>query len=363
MAKIVTITNPLTGQPAQVDQLDHTAQQIDDGLNIARGVSNPNLLDSWYFGNPVDQRGGYVYPPNSPYADSSGNQIGATSQYLTIDKSKKSPFSDDWAEISIDGTTYYGYITYAVRGYTGAGYGIDRWYLGAGTLLIKDGYVQVVGGSFSERFKTAKIIDGQIYTASWLTYEGKLHTASGVLSKDSTGWQIDHWDGNIFIGVCKNSNDTFRTEISDSTGNPINLKASKLEFGSQQTLAHQENGVWVLNEIPDYGEQLARCQMRQIVLDATPGFAVGRCFKASDTFGNLMIPVPCSFGNGNVAVVTTGDFRNVGYNVYADIPSSALSTTGRVVGGMCVIDINANVVGDGMLDSGSSGRIILDRNL
>ena len=67
MAKIVTITNPLTGQPAQVDQLDHTAQQIDDGLNIARGVSNPNLLDNWYFGNPVDQRGGYVVKPGSYY--------------------------------------------------------------------------------------------------------------------------------------------------------------------------------------------------------------------------------------------------------------------------------------------------------
>ena len=61
MAKIVTITNPLTGQPAQVDQLDHTAQQIDDGLNIARGVSNPNLLDNWYFGNPINQRGQTSY--------------------------------------------------------------------------------------------------------------------------------------------------------------------------------------------------------------------------------------------------------------------------------------------------------------
>ena len=34
MAQIVTITNPLTGQPAQVDQLDHTAQQIDDGIGF-----------------------------------------------------------------------------------------------------------------------------------------------------------------------------------------------------------------------------------------------------------------------------------------------------------------------------------------
>ena len=32
MAQIVTITNPLTGQPAQVDQLEHTAQEIDDAV-------------------------------------------------------------------------------------------------------------------------------------------------------------------------------------------------------------------------------------------------------------------------------------------------------------------------------------------
>lgn len=35
MAQIVTITNPLTGQPAQVDQLDHSAQEIDDATTRA----------------------------------------------------------------------------------------------------------------------------------------------------------------------------------------------------------------------------------------------------------------------------------------------------------------------------------------
>ena len=34
MAKITTITNPLTGQPVQVDELDHTAQEIDDGIGF-----------------------------------------------------------------------------------------------------------------------------------------------------------------------------------------------------------------------------------------------------------------------------------------------------------------------------------------
>ena len=45
------------------------------------------------------------------------------------------------------------------------------------------------------------------------------------------------------------------------TGKTISIKAVKLELGSRQTLAHQDaDGNWVLNEIPDYGEQLARCQ-------------------------------------------------------------------------------------------------------
>lgn len=39
------------------------------------------------------------------------------------------------------------------------------------------------------------------------------------------------------------------------------LIAVKLELGDQQTLAHQDaDGNWVLNEIPNYAEQLARCQ-------------------------------------------------------------------------------------------------------
>ena len=46
MAKIVTITNPLTGQPAQVDQLDHTAQQIDDAIDsvLSSGAGAHNAI-------------------------------------------------------------------------------------------------------------------------------------------------------------------------------------------------------------------------------------------------------------------------------------------------------------------------------
>lgn len=47
MAQIVTITNPLTGQPVQVDQLEHTAQQIDDIVN-ASGIESIDYPGCYY---------------------------------------------------------------------------------------------------------------------------------------------------------------------------------------------------------------------------------------------------------------------------------------------------------------------------
>ena len=54
MAKVIEITNPLTGRPQQMWQSDYTAQQIDDRLTI---LSGENLLDNVNFCNPVNQRG------------------------------------------------------------------------------------------------------------------------------------------------------------------------------------------------------------------------------------------------------------------------------------------------------------------
>jgi hypothetical protein len=34
----------------------------------------------------------------------------------------------------------------------------------------------------------------------------------------------------------------------------------KLELGESQTLAHLVNGEWQLNDIPNYAEELAKCQ-------------------------------------------------------------------------------------------------------
>ena len=68
------------------------------------------------------------------------------------------------------------------------------------------------------------------------------------------------------------------------------IAAVKLELGDTQTLAHQdESGNWVLNEIPDYGEELAKCQRYQCKLEK------GGYFRSEHTTTNSLVfsvPVP-----------------------------------------------------------------------
>lgn len=79
MAQIVTITNPLTGQPAQVDQLEHTAQEIDDA--IARALPGGAIdiaLQNKANATVAEQ---HDFPLISPYTTPSGlkyskNELG-----------------------------------------------------------------------------------------------------------------------------------------------------------------------------------------------------------------------------------------------------------------------------------------------
>lgn len=190
------------------------AQTGDYNVSQITGAVRPNLLDNWYFGNPVNQRGKTEY--------------------------------------------------------TGVTYGVDRWQ-GA----TSDTVVTVQNGSIA--------ITGQVYQKSEIPFEnlaGKTVTLSAMES-----------DGTLYSIVCivptakptayLTVQDTeklcfafdgtyFRSQLKNGT-----FIAAKLELGEGQTLAHQdENENWVLNEIPDYAEELAKCQ---------------RYFYAIRTTGNNML--------------------------------------------------------------------------
>lgn len=141
-----------------------------------------------------------------------------------------------------------------------------------------------------QRLENAAQYNGKLLTLSVLKGDGSLSSKTKVAS--------DWTETTDVFG-------TFAYELAWLLTGDTWL-AAKLELGTQQTLAHQENGVWVLNEIPNYGEQLRRCQRYCFVwwygIKQTSCLTVMQCVRPGLLFG--LIPTPVTMRND--PVVTGG---------------------------------------------------------
>lgn len=249
-----------------------TAAHADIRAELAT-KTNPNLLHNWYLENPVDQRCGYVFDTNTYPAI---NTVSSSWETLKIGFVRVESLlaahdgSGHHAVFTHNGVIYHGQVNMHVRGYIGAVHAIDRWRIDAGAVLMKDTGLAFSDALLMQFFEGTKIVDGETYTLSFLT-DNHLYTTSATLSSkvEAHAWQINHWDNGVFVGGNYQGNGIFAVCIAPY-GNPINLIAAKLELGETQTLAHQEeSGNWVLNEILDYSEELAKCQRYQLELQYT----------------------------------------------------------------------------------------------
>ena len=162
--------------------------------------------------------------------------------------------------------------------YAGTGYGVDMWYTTGATLSVDvtaEG-VKLYKNDASANPAWAQALEtdvavGQTVTVSML-YKGSGEGASlrvaqsvGIVTlANVSDWTLvqktfalEKWS----VGALQ---DRAIVAIQCFENMAVNqglyIKAIKLELGEQQTLAHQENGAWVLNELPDYGGELLRCQ-------------------------------------------------------------------------------------------------------
>ena len=203
------------GSTGQVSDAGHT-HPTDVSRVPVYGLGE-NLLRNWYFMGGGTGRG--VFPVN---------RRGATSGQTTNDKY----FIDAWK------TTY--------------GSSIGTWSLTSSGLTITP-----AAGTGTTIFQSIDdtLLDGKSITASVLLSDGRLIT--GTLNSRISGTTQNIGTSTTLRML---SNGSFR--YTTSTTNT--LKAIKLELGSKQTLCHNEgtdaNPVWVLNEIPDYEEELIKCQ-------------------------------------------------------------------------------------------------------
>lgn len=183
--------------------------------------SNPNLLDNWFFGRPVNQRGQVEYTEN--------------------------------------------------------GYIIDRWKSGVKKAIVANKYITLQSnGTYSQIFQPFELqLAGKVVTMSALinTHSGhnvgmllydyandKSYSPDFIVSTTANQWMVVSTSFRVADNAPDKLNLIFypdRTEAGDQT---VDILAAKLELGSTQTLAHKEGDKWVLNEIPDFGEQLRRCQ-------------------------------------------------------------------------------------------------------
>ena len=177
--------------------------------------ARPNLLDNWYFVNPVNQRGKNEYSGNS--------------------------------------------------------YCIDRWFSGANKVILEDNGLLITSVKkldiFRQYIEFPNLFSGRTIT---LSIDSEIVSGQWFLT-DLSSFSAAHSDPEIHNGI---SSYTFPVNdssaqgpapaiglFSSSAGSQIKVRSIKLELGSEQTLAYQDaSGKWVLNEIPNYSEQLRRCQ-------------------------------------------------------------------------------------------------------
>lgn len=247
--KALTEDVTLTGENIAVSTADSTPIS-----GAVKYRTNPNLLDNWYFGRPVNQRGQTEYT-------------------------------------------------------AGGAYTLDRWWAQYDTTLsIVDGGIKI-GGKWDVQQYFENTLPNATYTLSLLYKDRTGSDPLRLIAGNRTDGDIAQTESKDASGILSV---TFSTATSNkvyfgfagSVDNSATIIAAKLELGSTQTLAHKENGVWVLNEIPDFGEQLRRCQ--RYCVDVTSSLIFNSMYGGTlfSTGCDFFVPIPVTLReSGSVPVV------------------------------------------------------------
>lgn len=214
---------------------------------------------------------------------------------------------DNW--YFVGGGSQLGYGTFPInqRGqttYSGSGYCVDRWGSLSGdshTVELLASGMKVTKGSTGGSWPLWQLVTSPTSIA------GKTVTFS-VLYKDATNaftLVLNSYDGSTYasansdpavsggIGLLsvtttlREADTAVRTVLRLTSGSAT-IIAAKLEVGSTQTLAHQKDGAWVLNEIPSYVEQLAKC--RAYYLHHVGYASVGFLSDTGSAYVNIVTP-------------------------------------------------------------------------
>lgn len=246
---------------------------------------NANLLHNWYFGNAVNRNGLSEYTLNSNaktftldrwFARTVGFNVKVQDDYATISNTTNSAYSY-WCQNITKDIPIGEKVTFSalVRGQ--------------------------IGQTIAIRFYAGDVSVSQMQKSYTLTED----------SFASDGWERIYFTGTILT----DSKEWTILIYPDYNGTnlPLDIKAVKLELGDKQTLAHQdENGNWVLNEIPDYAEQMAICQQYNATTGAYIGGSVPLDGSVAMSGQNLLLDEGYGRWHADTSSVTLGALKKAG---------------------------------------------------
>lgn len=250
----------------------------------------PNLLDNWYFGNPVNQRGETSY----------------TGIVYTIDRWKSRVASQTVSVedgcIKTSSPTATGYLTQYLESCPPGKY--------TASVLVKS-----VSGTPTSSGNYAVL-----YTSDGTNTLGAAYIKT-------TGLHSFTFDASVNVS-------TF--QLQTYTGCTIEIVAAKLELGDTQTLTHQNaDGSWRLNEIPNYGLQLEICRRYYQRLRTYGTYALPLAFghMASTTAGRvaLVLPTPLRAVPTMTATSVKFSVRSASTNVNLSATPTVFLTLGNVI--------------------------------
>lgn len=169
-----------------------------------------------------------------------------------------------------------------------ATYSIDRWWTQYETpLSVVDGGIKI-GGKWDVQQYFENTLPNATYTLSLLYKDRTGSDPLRLIAGNRTDGDLAQTESKDASGILSITFSTAKLNkvnfgFTGSTDNSAIIIAIKLELGSTQTLAHKEGDKWVLNEIPDFGEQLRRCRdyCRKIKYATYTGYAMGVAMSAN----------------------------------------------------------------------------------
>lgn len=208
----------LTGENITVSTTDSTPIS-----GAVKYRTNPNLLDNWFFGRPVNQKGQTEYTVGGAYT---------LDRWMSSSTDKTIKILDDHIAI-IDTADYAAF-------------------------LQRFDYKGLLGKTVTFSVLAKRTAQGaQMPYVTVMIGNNKFEGYGEIVQSDD--YQLSSCT--VTLSAVAPSEGYFFVDIVGMAGSSIKILAAKLELGSTQTLAHQDSsGNWILNEIPDFGEQWLRCR-------------------------------------------------------------------------------------------------------